>query len=261
MSRRSGRAFVFVRWTAAPYSPARLGDVAWAFEQIDRLGRFYCYYCGGSEWRHDPVPARARSPWQEKCLTLPELIKAMSSQGPERPGYDEVKVLEVDEAEPDAALKLVQRSSPDDPSRLSDPLEEVREIISRYGAHGLASPKGFSAPFLWYNMLPGRSVPLRKLPVHLFQLRAAGENRKDLSVEEMEDQARKVAEDVPGVVGVSDCFIARIRSEVLLAVDIVVSARLSVGDGRLLGEAVEEALRAANPAARYVFARVRSDET
>ncbi|HSU59103.1 MAG TPA: cation transporter dimerization domain-containing protein [Bryobacteraceae bacterium] len=259
MSRRSGRAFVFVRWTAAPYTPARLGDVAWAFEQVDRLGRFYCYYCGGSEWRHDPIPARARTAWHEKCLTLPELIKAMSGQGPERPGYDEVKVLEVEEAEPDAALKFAQR--PDDPARPSDPLEEVREIISRYGAHGFAAPKGFSAPFLWYNMLPGRSVPLRKLPVHLFQLRAASERRNELSADEVEDQARKVAEAIPGVLGVSDCFIARLRSDFLITVDLVVSARLSVGDGRILGEAVEEALRAANPAARYVFARVRSDET
>ncbi len=261
MSRRSGRAFVFVRWTAAPYAPARLGDVAWAFEQIDRLGRFYCYYCGGSEWRHDPAPARARSAWQEKCLTVPELMKAMSAKGPERPGYDEVKVLEVEHAEPDAALKFAQRSSPDDPARLADPLQEVREIISRYGARGFAAPRGFSAPFLWYNMLPGRSVPLRKLPIYLFQLRAAGENRKDISLDEIEDHARKVAENVTGVVGVSDCFIARIRSDLLLAVDIVVSARLSVGEGRILGEAVEEALRTANPAARYVFARVRSDET
>ncbi len=261
MSRRSGRAFVFVRWTAAPYTPARLGDVAWAFEQVDRLGRFYCYYCGGSEWRHDPVPARARSAWQEKCLTLPELIKAMSSQGPERPGYDEVKILEVEDAEPDAALKFAQRTGLDDSSRPGDPLEEVREIISRYGAHGFAAPKGFSAPFLWYNMLPGRSVPLRKLPVYLFQLRAAGERRNELSTDELEDQARRVAEGVPGVLGVSDCFIARLRSDFLLAVDIVVPARLSVGDGRILGEAVEEALRSANPAARYVFARVRSDET
>jgi len=190
---------------------------------------------------------------------LPELIKAMSSQGPERPGYDEVKVLEVEEAEPDAALKFAQR--PDDPARPSDPLEEVREIISRYGAHGFAAPKGFSAPFLWYNMLPGRSVPLRKLPVHLFQLRAASERRNELSADEVEDQARKVAEAIPGVLGVSDCFIARLRSDFLITVDLVVSARLSVGDGRILGEAVEEALRAANPAARYVFARVRSDET
>lgn len=260
MSRKSGRAFVFVRWTAAPYSPARLGDVAWGFEYLDRMGRFNCYYCGGSEWRHDPVPARPRSPWQVKCLTLPELIKAMSNQGPERPGYDEVKVIEVDSAESDAALQFAQRSSSDDVVRPVDPLEEAREIISRYGARGFAASKGFSAPFLWYNMLPGRSVPLRKLPVHLFQLRAAGERRGDLSVDDVEEQARKVAEAIPGVLGVSDCLIARIRSDFLISVDIVVPGRLSVGEGRILGEAVEEALRSANPNARYVLARVRSDE-
>jgi divalent metal cation (Fe/Co/Zn/Cd) transporter len=66
---------------------------------------------------------------------------------------------------------------------------------------------------------------------------------------------------VPGVLGVTDCFIARVRSDFFLGVDIVVSARLSVGEGRILGEAVEEALRARNPNARYVLARVRSDET
>ncbi|HEY7303611.1 MAG TPA: cation transporter dimerization domain-containing protein [Bryobacteraceae bacterium] len=261
MSRKSGRAFVFVRWTAAPHSPAGLGDVGWGFEHLDRLGRFYCYYCGGSEWRHDPGLARARISWQEKCLTLPELIKAMSNQGHQRPGYDEVKVLEVDEAEPDAALQFALRSGSDELARLVDPLEEVREIIGRYGARGFAAPRGFSAPFLWYNMLPGRSVPLRKLPVHLFQLRAARERRNELSAGEVENQVRTVAEAVPRVLGVSDCFIARIRSDFLISVDIVVSARLSVGEGRIVGEAVEEALRAANPNARYVLARVRSDET
>jgi hypothetical protein len=187
-------------------------------------------------------------------------MKAMSKQGLERSGYDEVKVIEVDAAEPDAALQFAQRSSSDDVVRPVDPLEEAREIISRYGARGFAASKGFSAPFLWYNMLPGRSVPLRKLPVHLFQLRAASDRRGDLSVDEIEEQVRRVAETVPGVLGVSDCFLARIRSDLLISVDIVVAGRLSVGEGRILGEAVEEALRAANPNARYVIARVRSDE-
>ncbi len=153
-------------------------------------------------------------------------------QGPERPDYDEVKVLEVEHAEADAALKFAQRSSLDDPARLSDPLGEVREVISRYGARGFAAPRGFSAPFLWYNMLPGRSVPLRKLPIHLFQLRAAGENRKDISLDEIEDHARKVAEGVSGVVGVSDCFIARIRSDVVLAIDVAVSSKFFVSSGQ-----------------------------
>jgi hypothetical protein len=261
MSRRSGRAFVFVRWTAASDAPARLGDVAWGFEYLDRLGRFYCYYCGGSEWGHDPARARTRSVWLEKCLTLPELIKSMSNQTPERPGYDEVKVIEVDQAEPDAALQFAQRSSSDELARPLDPLEEVREIIGRYGARGFAASKGFSAPFLWYNMLPGRSVPVRKLPVHLFQLRAAKELRNQVSADDLESHVRAVAEAVPGVLGVTDCFIARVRSDFFLGVDIGVSARLSVGEGRILGEAVEEALRARNPNARYVLARVRSDET
>jgi hypothetical protein len=162
MNRRSGRAYIFVRWSGFSNAPMRLGEVAWAFEYIDRMGRFVCFHCGaagtpGSRLARDGV----RQTWTEKCSSLPELIKTMAGDAIDRPGYDEVKVFEVENADPDLALQVVQRSA-DEASRLADALEETRDILTRYGVRGLAASRGFSAPFLWYNILAGRSVALRK---------------------------------------------------------------------------------------------------
>ena len=104
MSRRSGTAYVFVRWGGSSFSPDRLGDVGWAFEHRDRLGRFNMFVCGAVELIRNGEGKASRTAWNEKCPTIAELVKAMSHRGPDRPGFDEVKVFEVKDADPDAAL-------------------------------------------------------------------------------------------------------------------------------------------------------------
>jgi hypothetical protein len=250
-----------MRWSASALSPARLGDIAWAFESIDRLGRFYCFHCGASEIKRSVDPARSRSSWQAKCLSLPELIKTMSGQGDQTAGYDEVKVFEVEDTDPEMALQVAQRAGEGTSPHL-DPLEEVRDILTRYGARGLASPRPFSAPFLWYNMLPGRSVAVRKLPLHLLQLRGARERRPSASIEEVEDQVRAAARHISGVLGLGECLIARVRSEFIVNLRVGVAPELSVAQGHAIAENVEEAIREANPKVRNVLARIYpEDET
>jgi hypothetical protein len=245
-----------MRWSTSGLSPARLGDIAWAFENIDRLGRFYCFHCGASQLKRNGDPARRRLSWQAKCLTLPELIKTMSGQGTETPGYDEVKVFEVEAADPETALQVAQRVASEGVSPHIDPLEEAREILTRYGAHGVPNSRPYSAPFLWYNILPGRSVAVRKLPLHLLQLRAAGERRAPASMEQVEDQARGVAGRIAGVLGLGECLVARVRSEFILGLQVGVDATLSVAQGHAIAQRVEEGVREANPKVRSVLARV-----
>lgn len=247
-----------MRWSASAVSPAGLGDIAWAFENIDRLGRFYCFHCGASEVNRSADPARSRSAWQAKCLTLPELMKAMSGQSDERAGYDEVKVFEVDDSDPETALQVAQRAGEGTGPHL-DPLEEVREILTRYGVRGLASPRPFSAPFLWYNILPSRSVAIRKLPLHLLQLRGAGQ-RPPASIEEVEDEARAAARQISGVLGLGECLIARTRSEFIVNLRVGVAPQLSVAQGHAIAERVEEAVREANPKIRNVLARIYPED-
>ena len=261
MPKRSGRAYIFMRWSASALSPAQLGDIAWAFENIDRLGRFYCFHCGASQIKRSGDPSRSRSAWQAKCLSLPELIKTMSGQGDEPAAYDEVKVFEVDDADPETALQVAQRAGEGTGPHL-DPLEEVREILTRYGAHGLASPRPFSAPFLWYNILPGRSVAVRKLPLYLVQLRAAVERRPAASIEEVEDQARGAARRVAGVLGLGECLIARVRSEFIVGLHVGVNPTLSVAQAHSIAGRVEDEVREANPKIRNVLVRIYpEDET
>ncbi len=263
MSRSSGRAYVFVRWSASLSNPGRLGDVGWAFEYNDRLGRFNCFCCGATEPAGVTLLSRSRFFWHEKCQTLPELIKSMSNRGPDHPGYDEVKVFEVKEADPELALQaVVQRSvSPDDVATRVDPLDETREILTRYGVRGLANSKGFSAPFLWYNMLPGRSVPLRKLPVHLFQLRVLADGPAPVTLADIEDHARRIAQAHPEVLNVGECFVGRIGSAYLVGLNAAVHPRLSVGQGRSIAEGLEQAIRGASPKVRHVFIQIEPFET
>jgi hypothetical protein len=253
MNRRSGRAYIFVRWSGFSNVPGRLGEVAWAFEYIDRMARFVCFHCGA-------VGTREHATWTERCSSLPELIKTMSGENMGRPGYDEVKAFEVEEADPDIALQVVQRSV-DEAYRLADPLEETRDILIRYGTRGLASTRGFSAPFLWYNILPGRSVALRKLPVHLFQLRAASEAQGQVTGEEVEDLARRMAQTVGAVRSVGECFVARVRTGFIVAVNVAVDASIPVSEGYQVSQNVEEAVRRANPKIRHIFVQVIPYET
>ncbi len=262
MSLSSGRAYVFLRWSGSPFNTLRLGDVAWAFENNDRLGRFNCFYCGATESGGAAPFTHPRTFWHEKCFTLPELIKAMSYQGPERPGYEEVKVFEVSQANADLALQVVaQRSGVrDDIGVRIDPLEETREILTRYGVRGLASTKGFSAPFLWYNMLPGRSVALRKLAVHLFEIRVARDNPASASPEEVEDEVRRVALEIPGVLNLGECFVGRSGPAFLVGLNVDVSGQLSVAAGHSIAERVEEAIRGKNSKIQHVFVHVQPAE-
>ena len=262
MPRSSGRAYVFVRWSASPTTPSRLGDIAWAFEYNDRLGRFNCFYCGASECGHNIGARRPRLFWYEKCLTILELIKAMSNRGPDRPGYDEVKVFAVEHADPEIALQVIaQRSAaPDDVLARIDGLEDTREILTRYGVRGLANPKGFSAPFLWYNMLPGRSVALRKLAVHLFQLRVSSDGHTPATASDIEDYARKVADSDAQVLNLGECFVARVGSTYVVGLNIAVDPKLSVGQGHTIAEGLQEAIRTGSPKIRQVFVQVEPYE-
>lgn len=257
MIRRNGRAYLFVRWSSPGAGSTRLGDVAWAFENIDRQGRFYCFHCGATEVS-GAAGTRPRSSWNEKCFSLPELIKAMSNFSPDRPGYDEVKVFEVQDADPDGALVIAQKLAED--AKAPDPLNDTREILIRYGARGLVPSRGFSAPFLWYNILPGRSVPLRKLPVHLFQLRAAADENTPVTTEEVEDQARQIAYTISGVRDLGECFVTRVRSGFLVALNIAVDSHLSVAEGRSIADRVDHAVRGVNTRIRHVFVLVQPHE-
>jgi hypothetical protein len=257
MIRRNGRAYLFIRWSGPTIGSTRLGDVAWAFENIDRQGRFYCFQCGATEVSGS-TGLRPRSSWSEKCFSLPELIKAMSNISPDRPGYDEVKVFEVQDADPDSALVAAQRLAEDVSN--PDPLNDTREILLRYGVRGLVPSRGFSAPFLWYNILPGRSVPLRKLAVHLFEVSAATAEEAPLTPEEVEDQSRKVAHSVSDVRDLGECFVTRIRSGFLVALNIAVDPHLSVASGRDIADRVDQAVRGVNTKIRHVFVLVQPYE-
>lgn len=256
MSRRSGRAYIFVRWSGFSNVPGHLGEVAWAFEYIDRMGRFVCFHCGAIGTLGSHVAQDGRRPtWSEKCSSLPELIKVMASEAGDHPGYDEVKVFEIENADPDLALQAVQRSV-DDPNRIGDPLGETRDILARYGARGLAMSRGFSAPFLWYNILPGRSVAIRKLPVHLFQLRAAAEAQGQATGEDVEDQARRMAQSVSAVLSLGECFVARVRTGFIVGINVALDPDVPVIESYKVAQRVEEAIRSANPKIRHIFVQV-----
>jgi len=263
MNKRSGRAYIFVRWSGFSHAPGRLGEVGWAFENSDRLGRFISFHCGAIG-NLGAQPGLDHPTWTEKCATIPELIKIMAGGGPERsgylerPGYDEVKVFEVENADPDLALQVVQRIL-DEPLRFGDPLQETRDILTRYGTRGLPMSRGFSAPFLWYNILPGRSVAIRKLPVHLFQLRAASEAQAQTG-EEVEDQARRMALTVGDVRGLGECFVARVRTGFIVGINIALDPHLPVSESCRISQKVEEAVRAANPKIRHIFVQVLPHE-
>ena len=263
MLRRSGRAFIFLRWTGSSAVPMRLGDVGWAFEFNDRLGRFNYFLCGAIESAGNASEVAMRGTWQEKCFTLPQLIKAMSHHTAERPGFDEVKVFEVEQSDPEAALQwaLQQSSNTEDSRPAFDSLTEAREVLVRYGVRGLADAKGFSAPFLWYNMLRGRSVPLRKLPVHLFQLRMTSHNGAETpSAADVEDVARKAAQEIMGADQLGEFFVSRSGAAFLVALSISVDGRMSVRDAHAIAGRVEEAIRTTVPVVRHVFVHVEPED-
>ena len=257
----TGRAYVFLRWSGSAPVAGRLGDIGWGFEYNDRHGRFNCFYCGASEAA--ALLGRPRLFWFEKCQTLPELIKAMSPQGPERPGYDEVKVFELEEVDPEMAFQTISKRAAlrEDLAARNDPLEETRDILTRYGVRGLANPRGFSAPFLWYNMLPGRSVPLRKLAVHLFQLRIESGNRVPASLAEIEEHARRTAQSDPAVIDLGECFVGRVGSAYVVCLSLAVDPALSISDGHAITARVEQAIRSGSPKVRHIYLQLEPHES
>ena len=185
------------------------------------------------------------------------MIGAMSTQAPGALGFDEVKVFEMENGDGEAALQVaLQRASrSEDASGGGDPLEETREILTRYGVRNLASVRGFSAPFLWYNILPGRSVPIRKLAVHLFQMRISAE-KKLATLTEIEDQARLIASSDPAVLHIAECFATRAGPACLLGMKLSVLPTIDISAAHLITERIEYTVRDQNPHIRYVFLQV-----
>ena len=261
MSRRQGRAYLFIRWSSGGFSTTRMGDVGWAFENIDTLGKFYCFHFGATDVG-PPTPrilAGQRSFWTEKCFDWAELTKAMSSKSQDRPGFDEVKVFSVADANPDAALQLAQRLA-EAQSPAPNPMEETRQVLTAYGVKGLIPSRAFSAPFLWYNILPGRSVPIRRLAVHLFELKAEANPEPVLTTEELEIAVRKTSETVSQVRSVGECLVTRVSAGFLVAINIAVDPQMPVLESRRIADRVVEVVRALNPKIRHLFVQVLPDE-
>jgi CheY-like chemotaxis protein len=141
-----------------------------------------------------------------------------------------------------------------------DPLEETRQVLTAYGVKGLIPSRAFSVPFLWYNILPGRSVPVRRLAIHLFELKADANTEPPLSSEELELAVRKASETVTLVRSVGECFVTRLPSGFLVAINIAVDAQMPVVDGRRVADRVAEIVRALNPKIRHLFVQVLPDE-
>lgn len=261
MSRRRGRAYLFIRWSSGGATTTRLGDVGWAFENIDTQGKFYCFHFGATDvgGLGPQVIAGHRYFWTEKCFDLTELTKAMSTKSTDRPGFDEVKVFQVADANPDAALQLAQRLA-ETPVSAPNPMEETRQVLTAYGVKGLISSRSFSAPFLWYNILPGRSVPVRRLAIHLFELKAEANTEAVVSPEELELAVRKASETVSLVRSVGECFVTRISSGFLVAINIAVDPQMPVVESRRIADRVAEVVRALNPKIRHLFVEVLPDE-
>lgn len=247
-----------MRWSGGHQVSGILGEVGWAFEYNDRLGRFHCFYCGSTESRPISGAAPNRVFWFEKCLSLPELIKTMSVGSGDRAGFEEVKVFEVGDAQSELALQILNQLAaiPGEALRRTHPLEHTREILTRYGVRSIANTRGFNAPFLWYNMLPGRSVPLRKLAVHIFQLRAAQSAMQPLRTTDIEEQVRRIAQSDPDVCGLGKCVVCRAGARFFIGLDIGVNARFTVGEGRAVAERIEQAIRDGAPKVDHVFIRV-----
>src|SRR5579875_1468020 len=233
MARASGRAYAFMRWGGVHPVPGLLGQIGWAFEHNDRLGRFQTFYCGSTDYLPNRPDGARRLFWFERCATLPELIKNMSG-GPDRSGFDEVKVFDVPDSQSDAAVQAVNQlcvASADALNQM-DPVEHTREILARYGVQSATHRRGFIAPFLWYNMLPAKSVPVRKLAVHLFQLRAEQNVEQELTPGAIEDRARRFAQADSQVRSVGECVVARAGGRFVVCLSIGVDRSLTVGQGR-----------------------------
>jgi divalent metal cation (Fe/Co/Zn/Cd) transporter len=109
-------------------------------------------------------------------------------------------------------------------------------------------------------MLPGRSVPVRKLAVHIFQLRATQADEEAVTAADIEDQARRIAQNDPEVRTAGECFVCRSGSKFVVGLNIAVNPLFSVGQGKSVAERVEQAIRTSTPKASHVFIQVEPFE-
>lgn len=248
-----------MRWGGSHPLPGLLGQIGWAFEYNDRLGRFQHFCCGSTDYIPNRSEGSGRVFWSERCVTLPELIKKMSG-GADRVAFDEVKVFEVPDSQSEAALQVVNQLlvAPPEALNQTDPLEHTREILARYGVQPVKHTRGFNAPYLWYNMLPSKSVPVRKLAVHLFQLHAAQAAEEALTPSAIEDRARRLAQSEAQVRSVGECVVGRAGGRFLVGLSIAVDASLTVAQGRSIAERVEQGVRSGSSMISSVFVRVEA---
>ncbi len=102
-------------------------------------------------------------------------------------------------------------------------------------------------------MLPGKSVPVRKMTVHLFQMRLLSEEKAALAPAEVEDHVREIAAREKSVLAVGECFAGRIASRFVVGLTIAVDRRWSVGEARALAEKLEGEIRQISAQVKHVF--------
>jgi divalent metal cation (Fe/Co/Zn/Cd) transporter len=103
-------------------------------------------------------------------------------------------------------------------------------------------------------------VPVRRLAIHLFELKADANTEPPLSSEDLELAVRKASETVTLVRSVGECFVTRLPSGFLVAINIAVDPQMPVVDGRRVADRVGEIVRALNPKIRHLFVQVLPDE-
>lgn len=103
-------------------------------------------------------------------------------------------------------------------------------------------------------------MPVRRLAIHLFELKAETNTEPALSPEELELVARKASETVSLVRSVGECFVTRVASGFLVAINIAVDPQMPVVESRRIADRVVEVVRASNPKIRHLFVQVLPDE-
>lgn len=121
-------------------------------------------------------------------------------------------------------------------------------------------PRAFSALFLWYNILPGPSVPIRRLVIHLFEMKVKADSEAPVTLEDLKIEVRKNAEKVELVRSVGECFVTRVSSGFLVAINIAVDGQMPATEGRRSADRVTEAARGLNPNLQHLFIPVLPDE-
>ena len=77
---------------------------------------------------------------------------------------------------------------------------------------------------------------------------------------ELEDQARKIALEVPGVMDLGECLVRRLGSSFLIGLTVVVEASLSVRAAHAVVQRVQDSIRKVNSSVRHVFIQVEPND-